>query len=58
MINENQKNIYPYWMQAKTSAFLQVRVLQREQISNLKIKQYEKVIQKANIILFSTSKGS
>lgn len=27
-------------------------------ISNLKIKQYEKVIQKANIILFSTSKGS
>lgn len=26
--------------------------------SNLKIKQYEKVIQKANIISFSTSKGS
>lgn len=26
--------------------------------SNLKIKQYEKVIQKANIISFSTAKGS
>lgn len=57
MINENQKNISPYWIQAKTSAFLQVRVLQREQISNLKIKQYEKGNKKANSFLYGTPKG-